>query len=108
MENVWIVAIAILAAGLAGAVGYLFATRASGGRRKSPILDEGDPVGNARMEAQRILSRAEEEGRARAEAFRQREEAALEHRRVEHDAIETRLTHREGTLEQRAANLAQR
>jgi ribonuclease Y len=108
MENFWIVAIAILAAGLAGAVGYLVATRAGGSRRKSPVLDEADPVGNARMEAQRILSRAEEEGRARAEAFRQREEAALEHRRVEHDAIETRLTHREGTLEQRAANLAQR
>ena len=108
MENFWIVAIAILAAGLAGAVGYLVATRASGGRRKSPILDESDPVGNARMEAQRILSRAEEEGRAWAEAFRQREDAALEHRRVEHDAIETRLTHREETLEQRAANLAQR
>ena len=108
MENFWIVAIAILAAGLAGAVGYLVATKARGTRRKDPVLDEADPVGNARMEAQRILSRAEEEGRARAEAFRQREEAALEHRRVEHDAIETRLTHREGTLEQRAANLAQR
>ena len=108
MENFWIVAIAILAAGLAGAVGYLVATRAGGNRRKSPVLDEADPVGNARMEAQRILARAEEEGRARADAFRQREEAALEHRRVEHDAIETRLTHREGTLEQRAANLAQR
>ena len=108
MENFWIVAIAVLAALLAGAVGYLLATRGSGGRGKSVILDEGDPVGKARMEAQRILGRAEEEGRARAEAFRQREEAALEHRRVEHDAIETRLTHREGTLEQRAANLAQR
>ena len=107
MENFWIVAIAVLAAGLAGAVGYL-AAKGSGGRRKISVIDDDDPVGNARVEAQRILARAEEEGRARADSFRQREEAALEHRRVEVDAIETRLGHREGTLEQRAANLAQR
>jgi ribonuclease Y len=107
MENFWIVAIAVLAAGLAGAVGYL-AAKSSGGRRKASVIDDDDPVGNARVEAQRILARAEEEGRARADSFRQREEAALEHRRVEVDAIETRLGHREGTLEQRAANLAQR
>ena len=107
MENFWIGAIAVLAAGLAGAVGYL-AARGSGGRRKAIVLDDTDPVGNARIEAQRLLARAEEEGRAKAESFRQREEAALEHRRVEYDAIETRLSHREGTLEQRAANLAQR
>jgi ribonucrease Y len=107
MENFWIVAIAVLAAGLAGAVGYL-AAKSSGGRREASIIDEDDPVGNARVEAQRILARAEEEGRARADSFRQREEAALEHRRVEVDAVESRLSHREGTLEQRAANLAQR
>jgi ribonuclease Y len=107
MENFWIVAIAVLAAGLAGAVGYL-AAKSSGGRRKDSVIDDDDPVGNARVEAQRILVRAEEEGRARADSFRQREEAALEHRRVEIEAIETRLGHREGTLEQRAANLAQR
>ena len=107
MENFWIVAIAVLAAGLAGAVGYL-AAKGSGGRRRASVIDDDDPVGNARVEAQRILARAEEEGRARADTFRQREEAALEHRRVEIDAIETRLGHREGTLEQRAANLAQR
>lgn len=107
MENFWIVAIAVLAAGLAGAVGYL-AAKSSGGRRKNSVIEDGDPVGNARVEAQRILARAEEEGRARADSFRQREEAALEHRRVEVEAIETRLGHREETLEQRAANLAQR
>jgi ribonuclease Y len=107
MENFWIVAIAVLAAGLAGAVGYL-AAKSSGDRPKVSVIDDDDPVGNARVEAQRILARAEEEGRARADSFRQREEAALEHRRVEVDAIETRLGHREGTLEQRAANLAQR
>ena len=107
MENFWIVVIAVLAAGLAGAVGYL-AARGSGGRRKALVIDDDDPIGNARVESQRILARAEEEGRARADSFRQREEAALEHRRVEVEAVETRLGHREGTLEQRAANLAQR
>ena len=107
MENFWIVAIAVFAAGLAGAVGYL-AAKNRGSRRNVVAMEDGDSVGNARVEAQRILARAEEEGRARAESFRQREEAALEHRRVEYDAIETRLGHREETLEQRAANLAQR
>lgn len=107
MENIWIVAIAILAVGLALAVGFLLA-RNRGGRRTSIDLGDGDSIGNARVEAQRILNRAEEEGRARAETFRQREEVALEHRRVELDGIETRLTHREETLEQRATNLAQR
>jgi ribonuclease Y len=107
MENYWIVAIAILAAGLAGAVGYL-AARNGGGRRRRGESADSDTLGNARSEAQRILARAEEEGRARAETFRQREEVALDHRRMELDGIETRLSHREETLEQRAANLAQR
>jgi ribonuclease Y len=107
MENFWIVAITILAAGLAGAVGYL-AARNGGGRHRGVESADADHVGTARAEAQRILARAEEEGRARAETFRQREEVALEHRRVELDGIETRLGHREETLEQRAGNLAQR
>ncbi|HEY7563600.1 MAG TPA: ribonuclease Y [Acidimicrobiia bacterium] len=107
MENIWIIAIAgLVAVALALAVGYLLAKNRS--RHPAIDLSDGDPVGSARAEAQRILSRADEEGRARAEAFRQREDAALDHRRVELDGIETRLGHREETLEQRAANLAQR
>ena len=62
----------------------------------------------ARQEAQRLLGRAEEEGRAKAEAYREREEAALEHRRLEVKSSEGRLNQREQTLEQRAGNLAQR
>jgi ribonuclease Y len=62
----------------------------------------------ARLEAQRILGRAEEEGRARSETFREREEAALAHRRVELETTEGRLGQREETLDQRAANLAAR
>ncbi|CAN5199091.1 ribonuclease Y [soil metagenome] len=104
MDTVWIAAIAALAVILAGAVGYLLAR----GRNRSRPHVEADAVGGARAEAQRILSRADEEGRAKDEAYRQREEAALEHRKVELDGIETRLGHREQTLEQRAGNLAQR
>lgn len=63
---------------------------------------------DARIEAQRILARAEEEARAKADAFRDREEATLEHRKVEIGSLETRVTQREATLEQRAQNLAQR
>lgn len=62
----------------------------------------------ARQEAQRLLGRAEEEGRAKAEAYREQEEAALEHRRLELKSSEGRLNQREQTLEQRAGNLAQR
>lgn len=105
MDNFWVVVIAVLASSLAGAVGYLFAKDRG---RSRPTLDTGDPIAHARAEAQRLLATAEEEGRARAETYRQREEAALEHRRLELDAVQTRLTHREETLEQRAANLSSR
>ncbi len=76
-------------------------------RRQVLAPREGN-VGSARREAQRILSRAEDEGRARAEAYREREEAQLDHRRVELASAEERLIQREKTLEQRASNLAQR
>ncbi len=79
------------------------------GRTRRHVLGPGDGgEGTARREAQRILSRAEEESRARAEAYREREEAQLDHRRVELSAAEERLVQRERTLEQRASNLAQR
>ncbi len=65
-------------------------------------------VGEARRRAQETLSRADEQARAKAQAFREREEAALEHRRLEIGVHEQRVEQREATLEQRAANLAQR
>lgn len=65
-------------------------------------------LSQSRLEAQRVLSRAEEEARAMAEAYREREDATLEHRRLESSALEDRLAQREATLEQRAGNLAQR
>jgi ribonuclease Y len=67
-----------------------------------------DLVAEARRRAHDTLSRAEDEGRAKAQAYREREDAALEHRRLEAGVHEQRLEQREATLEQRAANLAQR
>lgn len=65
-------------------------------------------VSRARREAQQLLARAEEQARATADAYREREEATLEHRKLEVTSVEERLGQREATLEQRAANLAQR
>ncbi|HSQ36312.1 MAG TPA: ribonuclease Y [Acidimicrobiia bacterium] len=65
-------------------------------------------LSEARRRAQETLSRADEQARAKAQAFREREEAALEHRRLETGVHEQRLEQREATLEQRASNLAQR
>ena len=67
-----------------------------------------DVMTEARGRAQQLLDRAEDEALAKAEAFREREVTALEHRQLDADAHEERLAQREATLEQRAANLAQR
>jgi len=99
----WLVAALVIAViGLAFVAGYVLSRR--GNRETTPE----EMVGDARLDAQRILARAEEEARAKAEAYRDREDATLEHRRVEVDAQQERMTQREATLEQRAANLAQR
>ncbi len=65
-------------------------------------------VARARREAQQLLARSEDQARATAEAYRERESATLEHRRMEITGVEERISQREATLEQRAANLAQR
>jgi len=79
------------------------------GRRLVKVPPAPDElIGDARIDAQRILARAEEEARALAETYRDREDATLEHRRVEIDTKDATLEQREATLEQRAANLAQR
>jgi len=65
-------------------------------------------VSTARRDARETLSRAEDEADAKAEAYRDREEAQLEHRRLELESQEERAAQREVTMEQRASNLAQR
>ncbi|MEE8456488.1 MAG: hypothetical protein V3S28_00420, partial [Acidimicrobiia bacterium] len=67
-----------------------------------------DVLADARTDAQRILARAEEDARMLADTYRDREDATLEHRRVEIDSKDATLEQRAATLEQRAANLAQR
>ena len=102
--NLWVMG----GVGLA-VIGLLITVLVLQGRFSRRVLVPKDGgVSSARREAQRILGRAEEEGRARAEAYREREEAQLGHRRVELAAAEERLLQREKTLEQRASNLAQR
>ena len=99
----WLVAaLVIVVVGLAFVAGYVLSRR--GGREATP----DETLGDARLEAQRILARAEEEARSKAETYRDREDATLEHRRVEMGSQESRLAQREATLEQRAGNLAQR
>ncbi len=65
-------------------------------------------VAEARRQAQEVLGRAEDEAHAKAEAYREREEAALEHRRLEVKSQGERQAQREATLEQRASNLVER
>ncbi len=96
------------AAVVALAVGLL-AGRALQRRRQGRAESNADDlVTDARRRAHDMLSRADEEGRAKAQAYREREEAGLEHRRLEIGVHEQRIEQREATLEQRAANLAAR
>ncbi|MGZ8786161.1 MAG: Rnase Y domain-containing protein, partial [Acidimicrobiia bacterium] len=101
-----IVGIVALAVGLISGF-FAFRSRSRRSMVNADVSAEG-VVLQARREAQRVLVRAEDEGRAKAEAYREREEAALEHRRLEAKSSEERLNQREQTLEQRAGNLAQR
>jgi ribonuclease Y len=108
MEPFWALSIGVPAV-LVGAVIGFFATRTNRPRRREDTeTSAGQVLGDARLEAQRLLARAEEEARAVAETYRDREDATLEHRRIEIHASQDRLAKREETLEQRASNLAQR
>ncbi len=104
MDWVFTAAVAV-AVGVAAFLGGRESTRR---HRRRAVESAQDLVGDARSQAQRILARAEDEARALADAHREREEASLDHRRVEAGALEVRLAQREATLEQRAANLTQR
>lgn len=101
----------VITAAIAIAVGVVafFAGREMHRRGRERVAESAqDLLGDARVEAQKILSRADDEARALAETYREREEASLDHRRLEATTLEERLSQREATLEQRAANLAQR
>ncbi len=100
--------VGILVALIAATAGYFFA-----GARSRKSLGDAETtseqiLAEARLNAQRLLRRAEEEARAKAETYRDREDATLEHKRIEVRSTEERMSQREETLDQRAANLAQR
>jgi ribonuclease Y len=96
--------VGVFAVGLAFLVG-----RETHRRRTRNATDHAEQLlSDSRMEAQRVLARADEEARQLAKTYREAEVASLEHRRVEIASTEDRLAQRESTLEQRAANLAQR
>lgn len=108
MEPLTTALVGVLVAIVASVAGYFFAAARS---RRS--LDDAETtseqiLAEARLNAQRLLRRAEEEARAKAETYRSREDATLEHKRIEVKSSEDRMGHREETLDQRAANLAQR
>jgi ribonuclease Y len=102
------VVILVVVAAVAVILGYALATVLASRRRLRDGTNAEDTLSRARIEAQRILVKAEEEGRAKAEGYREREEAGLGHRRLEVTNLENRLAQREETLEQRASNLATR
>jgi ribonucrease Y len=108
MDTIAVVGLTILGVVLGLGFGYLLARLAIARRRERDVVSAEDMVTSARLDAQRILSKAEEEGRAKAETYREREDANLEHRRLEMSNLESRLGQREETLDQRASNLAQR
>jgi ribonuclease Y len=108
MTPIQVTGLAALGVVIGLAFGYLIARLAVARRREREGLDAEEKVTTARIDAKKILAKAEEEGRAKAEAYREKEEEALAHRRLELGTLESRLTQREETLEQRASNLAQR
>ena len=108
MSNGLAIGLAVLGVAIGLGFGYLLARLAIQRRRELDTFSGEDLVTSARLEAQRILTKAEEEGRAKAEAYREREEANLEHRRLEISSTETRLVQRQETFDQHGSNLAHR
>ena len=108
MSDTVVIWLSILGGAVGLGFGYLIARLAIARRRERDSDSAEDLVSSARRDAQRILGTAEDEGRAKAEAYRDREEADMTHRRLELTNLESRLAQREEILEQRASNLAQR
>ncbi|NNC93377.1 MAG: ribonuclease Y [Acidimicrobiia bacterium] len=92
----WVVAIVGLVAGISLGIGITWLR----GRDDSP--------GGVSADAEGTRERAEVEAQAQALTYREAEDAALDARRIDLQAVEDRLAQREATLEQRTANLTQR
>ena len=83
MENTVVIGLTVLGVVIGLGFGYLLARLAIARRRERDVVSAEDMVTSARLDAQRMLSKAEEEARAKAETYREREEANLAHRRLE-------------------------
>ncbi|MGB8362201.1 MAG: hypothetical protein WCE80_12465, partial [Acidimicrobiia bacterium] len=83
MTPIQVTGLAALGVVIGLAFGYLVARLAVARRREREGLDAEEKVTSARIDAKKILAKAEEEGRAKAEAYREKEEEALAHRRLE-------------------------
>ena len=100
----WVVALVVtVVAVVVGLIIALIRVRIGG----SPANAE-DKVAEARLEAQRILARAEEDARARSEERRIAEEAELGRQRELVEVQRARTVQREERLDQQAANLEER
>ena len=97
-----------LIAVLVGIVGFFSGRELHRRQTRDAAASAEAILSQSRVEAQQIMANAEGDARTLADSYREREEAALEHRRLEIAAFEERLARHEATLEQRAANLAQR
>lgn len=108
MTDLVVIGLTVLGLAIGLGFGYLIARLTIARRKERDGVSAEDTVAEARLQAKTILANAEDEGRAKAEAYREKEEENLAHRRLELANLESRLTQREETLEQRASNLAQR
>jgi cell division septum initiation protein DivIVA len=75
MEPFWTAIIGVLAVLVGAVVGFIGARSNTRRTRGDAETSAEEVLGNARLEAQRLLSRAEEEARAVAETYRDREDA---------------------------------
>ena len=98
MPNAMVAGLFVLVALVALGFGYMLARLAIARRQERDVAVAEDRVAVARTEASKILAMAEDEARAKAEAYREREEAGLAHRRLELSNLESRLAQREESL----------
>ncbi len=108
METAVVIGLSVLGVVIGLAFGYLLARVLNTRKVERDAGSAEALLGNAQVEARQIIAKADDEGRAQAQAYREREDATLETRRAELSNLESRLGAREETLEQRASNLAQR
>lgn len=108
MGNAVVIGLSVLGVAIGLAFGYLIARVLATRKQQRDAVSAEELLSTAQIEARQIRAKADDEGRAQAAVYREREEAGLDNRRAELTNLESRLGAREETLEQRASNLAER